>query len=131
MFIFVGNLSYIMNFSEDILNRLWEKASKVEGLDEHMYRKDACGALIMRDKYGKINPYGWVIDHIFPQALGGDNNPQNLRVMHYLNNISKADDYPSYMTAVRFNGQKNVPQERNVTVNQKRRQILKEIYPNA
>lgn len=120
-----------MNFSEDILNLLWEKASKVDGLDEHMYRKDACGALIMRDKYGKINPYGWVIDHIFPQKLGGDDNPQNLRVMHYLNNNSKADDYPSYMTAVIFNGQKNIPLERNVTVNQKRRQLLKEIYPNA
>ena len=100
-----------MNFSENILNQIWEKASKVRELDERIYRKDACGALIMRDKYGKINPYGWVVDHIFP--------------------ISKADDYPSYMTAIIFDGKKNIPLEKGMTVNHKKRQILKEIYPNA
>lgn len=120
-----------MNFSENILNQIWEKASKVRELDERIYRKDACGALIMRDKYGKINPYGWVVDHIFPIALGGDNQLPNLRAMHYLNNISKADDYPSYMTAIIFDGKKNIPLEKGMTVNHKKRQILKEIYPNA
>ena len=120
-----------MNFSEDTLDLIWEKTSKIKGLDERMYRKDACGALIMRDKYGKINPYGWVVDHVFPIALGGDNKLPNLRAMHYLNNISKADDYPSYMTAVKFDGIKNIPLEKGVTVNQKKRQILKEIYTNA
>ena len=52
---------------ERIIDRLWEKASVIEGLNPGVYRKDACGALIMRDKYGMHNPFGWVVVHIFPK----------------------------------------------------------------
>ncbi len=110
---------------------IWKRARKVEGLDSSMFRKDACGALIMFDKYGKQNPFGWEIDHIFPQSLGGDDDLQNLRPLHYMNNRSKADDYPSYIACLRFDGQRNVEDERTLTVNQKIREQLKSLYKNA
>lgn len=113
---------------EDIINEVWDKARKVDGLDERMYRKDACGALIMRDKYGKNNPYGWVIDHIYPKSLGGDDNINNLRALHYKNNASKRDDYPSYTAAIVYDGKDNVEEERHLTVNPKLRELLSSLY---
>lgn len=115
----------------NILLSVWEKARKVEGLNESMFRKDACGALIMFDKYGKQNPFGWEIDHILPKSLGGDDNLQNLRPLHYMNNKSKADDYPSYTACLKFDGKKNVENECNLTVNKKIREKLKLLYKNA
>ena len=114
-----------------VLKSVWEKARKVEGLDEAMFRKDACGALIMYDKYGLQNPFGWEVDHIFPKALGGDDQLVNLRPLHYLNNKSKDVDYPSYTACVRFDGQKNVKDERNLTVNKNVREKLKQLYKGA
>lgn len=103
----------------------------VDGLDDSMFRKDACGALIMWDKFGKNNPFGWVIDHILPMSLGGDDNLLNLRALHYKNNLGKADDYPSYTASVKYDGRENVIDERNLTVNKKLREKLKQLYKNA
>lgn len=114
----------------DIINSVWEKAGVLAGFDPVMYRRDACGALIMRDKYGKVNPFGWEIDHIFPESMGGDDQLDNLRALHYLNNRSKRDDYPSYTSAVTFNGVENVEVIRNMTVNKVVRKRIQELYPN-
>lgn len=67
-------------------DQIWDKASIIDGLNPKIYRKDACGALIMRDKYGMHNPFGWEIDHIFPQSLGGKDDLDNLRPLHYQDN---------------------------------------------
>ncbi len=120
-----------MTYNTELLKAIWRKARVIEGLDPDMFRKDAGGALIMWDKFGKINPYGWEIDHIFPRSLGGDDTPVNLRAMHYKNNRSKGDDYPSYVALIRFDGNKNVEDMRPLTVNAKMRKQLKEIYKNA
>ena len=86
----------------------------------------------MRDKYGKKNPYGWVVDHILPLTLGGDNNEVNLRALHYQNNLSKADNYPSYLSAVQLVGDDNVPSVKSLTVNPAKRQLLYKMgYLNA
>ncbi|WP_291598622.1 HNH endonuclease signature motif containing protein [Bacteroides sp.] len=116
---------------EDIKLLVWKKARSVDGLDDSMFRKDACGALIMWDKFGKNNPFGWVIDHILPISLGGDDNLLNLRALHYKNNLSKASDYPSYTAYVKYDGRENVMDERNLTVNKKLREKLKQLYKNA
>ena len=58
--------------SQETIDAVWSKARMAQGFDASMYRLDACGALIMRDKYGKVNPFGWEIDHIYPQSRGGD-----------------------------------------------------------
>ena len=118
-------------FSKDTITSVWEKGLIIDGLDPSVFRKDACGALIMKDKYGMHNPYGWQIDHVFPQGLGGTDILDNLRPLHYLNNASKADDYPSYTSSVYFDGTKNVMLSKNLTVNAKLREKLKQYYPNA
>ncbi len=120
-----------MAIDTDTIKMVWEKARKVQGLDPSMFRLDACGALIMFERYGKENPYGWVIDHIFPVSLGGDDNAMNLRAFHYRNNLSKRDDYPSYTAVIKYNGKGNMEEERNLTVNDKVRASLKKIYKNA
>lgn len=118
-----------MPFTEEEIKAVWEKARKVAGYEESMFRKDACGAWIMWDKYGKRdNMLGWVIDHIYPESLGGTNNLHNLRALQYQNNISKGDDYPSYTATVISDGEKNIHEERNLTVNKKIRERLKEMY---
>lgn len=114
--------------TQEIIDAVWGKAGVMDGFDANMYRRDACGALIMRDKYGKTNPYGWVIDHIFPKVRGGDDNIDNLRALHYLNNKSKRDDYPSYTSAVTFDGNQNVEKLRNLTVNEAVRNRIEELY---
>ncbi len=116
---------------QDLLDRIWNKASIVEGLNPMIYRKDACGALIMRDKFGMHNPYGWVVDHIFPKSRGGNDDFDNLRPLHFENNSNKANDYPSYTALIKYDGEKNVVNERNLTVNDKTRQKLKALYKDA
>ena len=116
--------------TEETIERVWQRAGIMDGFDADMYRRDACGALIMRDKYGKVNPFGWEIDHIYPESRGGDDNIDNLRALHYMNNRSKRDDYPSYTATMTFDGQKNVEKVRNLTVNEQTRKKLQDIYPN-
>lgn len=116
--------------TEDTIEQVWKRAGVMDGFDEDMYRRDACGALIMRDKYGKVNPFGWEIDHIYPVSRGGDDTIDNLRALHYMNNRSKHDDYPSYTATVTFDGQNNIEKVRNLTVNEKTRKKLQDIYPN-
>lgn len=118
-----------MSFSEDIKRQVWDKARTEPGLDENMFRKDACGAWIMWEKYGnRENVFGWEIDHVFPVRLGGDDNIENLRALHCLNNASKGDDYPSYMAAVTAEGYDNIRKKREMTVNADLKEKLKQLY---
>ena len=117
-----------MQFSEDIVNKIWEKGRKVEGYDASMFRKDACGAWIMRDKYGEKHVFGWEIDHIYPKKLGGTDIVQNLRPLHYQNNLSKSDDYPSYTASVTSSGNNNILVEKTLVVNASKRKELEKIY---
>lgn len=118
-----------MTFSDDIIEKVWQTARTVDGIDARMVRKDPCGAWIVRDKYGMAdNEYGWEIDHIYPLALGGDDNPQNLRAMNCANNRSKGDSYPSYIVAMTAEGQINVPVRRVLKVNRAKREVLEAIY---
>lgn len=108
---------------------VWEKAQIVEGYNPSLYRKDSCGAWMAYTKYGDItNPYGWEIDHVYPQSLGGQNHYGNLRPMNWQNNRSKGNDYPSYQSMVKADGNKNVKNEDFFTVNTDTRNIIKELY---
>jgi len=113
--------------TEDI-NIVWAKGTKVEGYDEDKYRKDACGAWIMRDKFGEIHNFGWEIDHIYPLSQGGDNKLENLRPMHYLNNRSKASDYPRYKVAITSNGTRNEETDKYIIVNEQTQKKLFTLY---
>jgi len=118
-----------MSFSDEIKRIVWQKARTEPGYDKDLFRKDACGAWIMWNKYGiRDNVFGWEIDHIYPTNLGGDDTIDNLRALHCLNNASKGDDYPSYTSDVTSSGDTNIYLKRNLTVNASVRDKLKKIY---
>lgn len=118
-----------MVLTEELIEQIWQTARIVEGMDPRMVRKDPCGAWIVRDKFGIAdNSYGWEIDHIYPIALGGDDNIVNLRAMNCANNRSKGDSYPSYIVAVTAVGQTNVSVRRVLKVNKTKQKVLEDIY---
>ena len=105
----------------------WEKARKVEGFDDTLFRKDACGAWIMWDKFGnRENSLGWEIDYILPLSKGGPDELFNIRALQYQNKASKKNDYPSYTAVVTAEGTSNIRMIRNLTINKQARERLKE-----
>lgn len=79
-----------MAFTEDTIQKVWEKATVVSNNDPKVWRKDQCGAWIARSKYGDRNSqYGWEIDHITPESEGGGHELSNLRPLQWENNASK------------------------------------------
>jgi hypothetical protein len=79
-----------MSFSEDVVQKVWEKAAIVSGIDPNEWRKDECTAWINRKQYGNRNSdYGWEIDHIKPESEGGGDELSNLRPLQWENNATK------------------------------------------
>ncbi len=118
---------FAMYYTEELKRKVWEKGRIVNNYNPQMFRKDACGAWIMWDKYGdRDSIYGWEIDHILPQNLGGPDILVNLRPLQYQNNISKGIDYPSYTAVVTAEGNKNVEVIRHLVVNEDVRRSLKQ-----
>ena len=116
-------------FDENLINKVWNSAKIEAGYNPDRFRKDACGAWIIRNQYGRSDTiYGWEIDHIYPQALGGKDDLFNLRAMQWENNRSKGDDYPVYKAVVRAEGNKNVYEDSQFTVNQDKQQLLSNKY---
>ena len=123
--------------TEEQIQEAWDRATIVDGFDKNRYRKDACGAWIIRNKYGDSDSlYGWEVDHIVPQSLLRDkgfsenmiNNSLNLRALQHENNSSKLDDYPSYTAVVTSKGTENVRVTKYLEVNSKKQEVLKKLY---
>lgn len=93
-----------MAWSDEIVERVWQKGKVVSGVDPSRWRKDECGAWIGRLEYGnRDSQYGWEIDHINPS--GGD-GIGNLRPLQWQNNVDKSSGrLPCNVTA---SGTKNV-----------------------
>lgn len=120
-----------MMFDDDTLNKIWDKALIVKGLPQQLVRKDVCGALIVRNKYGdRSSSFGWEVDHIFPIAKGGDDSLTNLRPMQWDNNRAKGNDYPVYFGAVKANDAdfSNVPFTGQYRVNENLQKELNKLY---
>lgn len=80
-----------MSFSEEMVQAVWGKGYVVQGFDSSQFRKDQCGAWIIRSEYGNRNSdYGWEIDHISP---GGADVLSNLRPLQWQNNVAKSDGH--------------------------------------
>ncbi len=86
-----------MDFSQEVINVVWNKATPFAGENPAHKRKDKCGAVIAKASYGMQTTFGWEIDHIIPVSRGGTNRLDNLQPLHWENNRSKADnpDRPS------------------------------------
>jgi len=77
------------NWSEDTIQKVWEKGKIVPNYSSADWRKDECGAWIARNQYGNRNSkYGGEIDHISP---GGPDTVSNLRPLQWQNNVDKSD----------------------------------------
>jgi hypothetical protein len=78
-----------MSFSDENVQKIWEKGEIVEGQDSTKWRKDQCGAWIYKAAYGNRNSeFGWEADHIDPH--GGD-DLANLRPLQWKNNLGKGE----------------------------------------
>lgn len=113
---------------EELIQQVWEKAVKIEGLDPALFRKDACGAIMSRNHFNQDSTFGWVVDHIYPVSKGGDDNLLNLRAMNIANDRSKGSDYPVYRSAVSKGDDDNIPYEKSFRVNEKLQAQLAELY---
>jgi hypothetical protein len=79
----------MMNFDENMTQKVWEKGKVVAGQNPDSWRKDECSAWIGRTFYGNRNSkYGWEIDHIDPD--GPDALP-NLRPLQWENNAGRGN----------------------------------------
>jgi len=93
-----------MTWSEEMIQKVWEKAKKVENANPDKWRKDECGAWIGRNNYGnRDSQYGWEIDHISPD---GADILSNLRPLQWENNVDKRDG--RLKCNVKASGNKNV-----------------------
>jgi hypothetical protein len=78
-----------MSFSDEKVQKVWEKGHVDSNNDPNVWRKDDCTAWMKRSLYGNRElEYGWEIDHIDPN--GGD-NLSNLRPLQWKNNLDKGD----------------------------------------
>ena len=81
-----------MSFTNDIIQRVWEKGQIIPGNNPDEWRKDQCGAWIGRRFYGnRESQYGWEIDHITPVDSGGTDSLSNLRPLQWVNNASRQE----------------------------------------
>lgn len=100
-------------FSDEQIEQVWQKAKVTANNNPDVFRQDYAGAWIRRDQYGKrYEKYGWEIDHCLPESMGGSNHISNLYPLHWRNNASKGDDYPSWKTILTSMGNKNVEEEK-------------------
>lgn len=114
--------------TNQLIEHVWCNAKIVVGYDSDTIRQDACGAWIVKGEYGRNSTYGWVVDRVVPRVMGGDDSIENLRAMHWQNNIAKGSNYPVYNTALVANGNINIPFVKTVTVNKRLQQLLFKLY---
>jgi hypothetical protein len=69
--------------------RVWERGHPIEGFDPTVWRHDDFGSVIRYEDYGARDAdFGWEIDHILPNALGGPDAIANLRPLHCRRNAA-------------------------------------------
>lgn len=97
-----------MAFSEDVIQKVWEKGTVLSNNDPDVWRKDQCKAWIGRKFYGdRQSQDGWEIDHIKPGSEGGGDELSNLRPLQWENNASKQAG--RLVCVVTSSGLNNVP----------------------
>lgn len=116
--------------------RVWRNGILVPDTDPCEIRMDEAGALIKFLEYGEESEFGWQIEHSYPEGLLKDQGvPQkliddyaNLRPMHWRNNGSKSENYPTYRSAVVWDGTHNVDNEKEISVSESQRKVVEQLY---
>lgn len=103
-------------FTQDIIDKVWEKGEIVPDVDPNIIRKDKCGAMIKKELYGQSASalsMAWEIDHIKPKKIGGTDEISNLQPLQWENNRYKGDNYPSWDCKVIFKITENINIQKN------------------
>lgn len=78
-------------FDQKTMDKVWEKARPVRGLDPNEFRQDPYGNRIRKGEYGKVSREGWEIDHIKPESKGGSDHIRNLQALQTTKNRQLGD----------------------------------------
>lgn len=96
-------------YSTEIIDKVWDKGSVVPNFDPTRFRKDFCGAWMIKEGYGNSqNIYGWEIDHILPLSAGGTEDIDNLQPLQWTNNRNKIENYPQWDCKITSNNNVNI-----------------------
>lgn len=117
---------------------VWNKAPFIDITRPELGKLDTCRACIKEKYYGdRDSDYGWEIDHIIPEKiLKAAGVPQdlidhidNLRPMHWKNNLDKSDYFPKYPATVSAAGNINLSViHRDYRINRDQINILYYLY---
>lgn len=67
----------------------WCACRPIPNSDRSVWRWDCNGSVIRFADYGdRSSEYGWELDHVVPNALGGASHGGNLRALHWKSNAS-------------------------------------------
>lgn len=100
------------NWTEEEIQKIWEKAQVCPPNDPNVWRKDLCGAWIKRDLHGAASEnephtsYKWQVDHIKPDSKGGPDTVSNVRPLQWYNNDCRQNN--RLKTRVTAEGTKNI-----------------------
>jgi hypothetical protein len=81
-----------MEYTENQIQAIWEKARGIPDWDTTQWRKDQCGAWIQRQQYNnQHSDFGWLIQNVSP---GGSHAQENLQPFHCKNSFDIANGKP-------------------------------------
>ena len=125
-------------WTEEAKRLIWNKAPLMNPSSSDSLRLDSCNALMDWYDYGnRDSDYGWEIDHVIPEKILQENNvPQelidhidNLRPMHWRNNIKKGDSFPKYSADTSHAGSVNLNDVcRDYCVNRDQINVLRQLF---
>jgi len=73
-----------MDYTNEIIQKVWEKATPVEGYDENILRQDPYGKWIVRNHCGdKDSDLSWEIDNYNSSFLNDGESLENLRPVQW------------------------------------------------
>lgn len=79
----------------NLILKVWQKGKIIPNYDADVWCYDICGNPIRYHDHGNTgSKYGWEIDHIYPESMGGTDDISNLQPLQWENNRKKGDDYP-------------------------------------
>lgn len=81
-------------FSDDVVDKVWDKGKPVRGKNPDLYRQDAAGNIVYKPSYGKDSDMGWQVDHKKPVDKDGDDKLGNLQPLQTEENKEKGNQYP-------------------------------------